>query len=154
MCNNEHGCLSNGPDGSLPAACVTYDRVFHEPRNTIVTRVMMRGNGTTISRGFATRAKRAARRNPFVEQTARNSEGDFFQLNMAFVQETVFKWTRTLREQISKSILWNIYPSAINNIWFQGIIYFSPRKKSFSRCKNMFINISKYFCSGTYTKPT
>lgn len=44
MCNNEHGCLSNGPDGSLPAACVTYDRVFHEPRNAIVTRVMMRGN--------------------------------------------------------------------------------------------------------------
>jgi len=44
MCNNEHGCLSNGPDGSLPAACVTYDRVFHEPRNAIVTRVIMRGN--------------------------------------------------------------------------------------------------------------
>lgn len=44
MCNNEHGCLSNGPDGPLPAACVTYDRVFHEPRNTIVTRVIMRGN--------------------------------------------------------------------------------------------------------------
>lgn len=44
MCNNEHGCLSNGPDGSLPAARVTYDCVFHEPRNAIVTRVIMRGN--------------------------------------------------------------------------------------------------------------
>lgn len=59
MCNNEHGCLSNGPDGSLPAARVTYDRVFHEPRNAIVTHVNdARQRPTTISRCFATLARR------------------------------------------------------------------------------------------------
>lgn len=37
MCNNEHGCLSNGPDGSLPAASLTHASFFHEPRNSFIT---------------------------------------------------------------------------------------------------------------------
>lgn len=72
MCNNEHGCLSNGPDSSLPAARVTYDRVFHEPRNTIVKRVMMRGN-VWLFRAVSQLAKREMRGSALNKDLAWNS---------------------------------------------------------------------------------